>query len=192
MVMKIGEARGIYSAQLNIYGDKKAELDKERKELAKKIKATPDGAKVYENEAAKLELSYNKVSDKYDEYREFMQQLMEMHMTYSNVENSRQQGETAKKIAEDEAKVLEVARRIAHGDKVPPNDEKKLMEYSMEIYMASKNLAMLRSQKDRKEYDSLWDDEDEKAPENANPDEVADNMELGIEKPEITEIGDLM
>lgn len=66
------------------------------------------------------------------------------------------------------------------------------MEYSMEIYMASKNLAMLRSQKDRKEYDSLWDDEDEKAPENANPDEVADNMELGIERPEITEIGDLM
>ena len=63
--MKIGEARGIYSAQLNIYGDKKAELDKERKELAKKIKATPDGAKVYENEAAKLELSYNKVSDNY-------------------------------------------------------------------------------------------------------------------------------
>lgn len=54
--MKIGEARGIYSAQLNIYGDKKAELDKERKELAKKIKATPDGAKVYENEAAETRI----------------------------------------------------------------------------------------------------------------------------------------
>ncbi len=54
---------------------------------------------------------------------------------------------------------MEVARRIMKGAKVPASDEKKLMEYSMELYMAAKNMAVLNENKKKEEYDSLWDDE---------------------------------
>ncbi len=33
------------------------------------------------------------------------------------------------------------------------------MEYSMELYMAAKNMAVLNEKIKKKEYDSLWDDE---------------------------------
>ena len=38
---------------------------------------------------------------------------------------------------------MEVARRIMKGGIVPPTDEKKLMEYSMELYQAAKNIGAL-------------------------------------------------
>lgn len=188
--MKIGEARNIYSKQISIFRDRKSELEKERNELKKKIKNTPNGYEIYEDEAAKLELSYNRVSDKYDEYRQFMSQLMEMHMNYQNLESTKQQGEWIKDYAEDEMKIMEVARRIANGDKVPAEDERRLMEYNMELYMTSKNLAMLKEEKERKEYDSLWDENEE---EKVYPDaaEVADNMEVTLEMPDISDVGDL-
>ena len=37
------------------------------------------------------------------------------------------------------------------------------MNYSMELYIASKNAGMLKEDKDSKEYDSLWADEEEGA-----------------------------
>ena len=36
------------------------------------------------------------------------------------------------------------------------------MEYSMELYMAAKNMAVLNENKKKEEYDSLWDDEKKK------------------------------
>lgn len=58
------------------------------------------------------------------------------------------------------AKIMEVARRIMRGAIVPASDEKKLMEYSEEIYQTAKSVgAMVRRQKKEK-YDSLWGDED--------------------------------
>ena len=58
--------------------------------------------------------------------------------------------------SEDMIKIMEVARRIMKGAKVPASDEKKLMEYSMELYMAAKNMAVLNENKKKEEYDSLW------------------------------------
>ena len=46
------------------------------------------------------------------------------------------------------AKIMEVARRIMRGAIVPASDEKKLMEYSEEIYQTAKSVgAMVRRQK---------------------------------------------
>jgi len=42
-------------------------------------------------------------------------------------------GEALEEAAVDLAKIMEVARRIAKGAKVPSSDERKLMEYSMEL-----------------------------------------------------------
>ena len=61
--------------------------------------------------------------------------------------------------SEDMIKIMEVARRIMKGAKVPASDGEKLMEYSMELYMAAKNMAVLNENKKKEEYDSLWDDE---------------------------------
>jgi len=69
--------------------------------------------------------------------------------------------ENGDKIAEY-GKILEIARRIARGDKVPPRDEKKLMEYSAELYQMAKSAAMLNAMKKHKKYKSLFEDEDGK------------------------------
>ena len=81
-------------------------------------------------------------------------------------------------------KIMEVARRIGKGARVPANDEKKVMDYSMELYMAAKNLAMLNkmNKKKKEEYDSLWGDEEEK--KEYDPEGKAENAETSVEAPE--------
>lgn len=61
---------------------------------------------------------------------------------------------------DDMAKMMEIARRIAQGGKVPPLDEKKLMEYSSEMYQMAKQAAMMSQNKEHKQYESLFEDEE--------------------------------
>lgn len=184
--MKIGEARQIYSAQIKEFHQQKISLAKQKKDLEHKMSILPDGKEQYANEAAILELSYNAVSEKYDEYHNFMEQLMEQHSLLFNAEATKQQGEAMKEYAIDQVKLMEVARRIGRGDIVPASDEQKLMEYSMELYMSAKNMAMLSElqDKDKEKHDSLWDDDEEK-PDNPDPMDVANNGTLQGEAPEI-------
>lgn len=184
--MKIGEARQIYSAQIKEFHQQKISLAKQKKDLEHKMSILPDGKEQYANEAAILELSYNAVSEKYDEYHNFMEQLMEQHSLLFNAEATKQQGEAMKEYAIDQVKLMEVARRIGRGDIVPASDEQKLMEYSMELYMSAKNMAMLSElqDKDKEKHDSLWDDDEEK-PDNPDPMDVANNGSLQGEAPEI-------
>lgn len=75
-----------------------------------------------------------------------------------------EQAEAAKKAGEsfeDMAKIMEIARRIANGDHVPAKDEQKLMEFSDELYQAAKAAAIVNADKKHKDYDSLYDDEEE-------------------------------
>ena len=75
-------------------------------------------------------------------------------------------------------KILEVFRRISKGDRVPAADEKKLMEYSSELYMTAKNMALMVQNSEREKHKSLW--EDEKAEEEpVDPAELAANTEVG-------------
>ena len=184
--MKIGEARQIYSAQIKEFQQQKISLAKQKKDLEHKMSILPDGKEQYANEAATLELSYNAVSEKYDEYRNFMEKIMEQHMLLFNAEATKQQGEAMEEYALDQVKLMEVARRIGRGDIVPASDEQKLMEYSMELYMSAKNLAMLNElqDKDRKKHDSLWDDDEEK-PDNPDPMDVANDGTLQGTTPDI-------
>ena len=85
---------------------------------------------------------------------------------------------------EEVAKCLEIARRIANGDKVPASDEKKLMDFNMEVYMAAKNMAVMNADKKHKEYDSLWEEKEEKG-ESPDPMEIADDTEINVELPDI-------
>lgn len=187
--MKIGEARAVYNAQIAKYTQAKTQLEKQRETLQKKDQSTAtdeDTEKDQSEKSATLELSYQAVSEKLAQYQEAAGEIQEQHEGAFNEEVSKQQGEAAEEYAEEMSKIMEVARRISTGGKVPASDEQKLMEFSKEMYMAAKSAAMLNKMKKEK-YDSLW--EDEKA-ENTDPEEVANDTECSVDTPEVVAVED--
>lgn len=188
--MKISEARQIYGAQIREYRQQQTELLKQKQALEKKMKADPNGKALYEEEAATLELTINAVEEKQNEYRKYMEKLTEQWAATANMESAEQQGDAMAEYAEDMAKIMEVARRLMKGAIVPPTDEKKLMEYSMELYQAAKSMGMMERHRKREEYDSLWQEEEPK--DYADPMEVADNAEAFAPGPEVVDVADTM
>jgi len=189
--MKIEEARRTYNTQIRSYHEQQVALSKQKKELQEKMNATEDGKTIYANEAAILELTIQAVDEKQSEYQNYMDKLMQQKFAIENMIVAKQQGEAMEEYTEDLGKIMEVARRLMKGDTVPGTDEKKLMEYSMEMYQAAKNIGMMAKQKEKKEHDSLWDEEEE----NHNPEdpiEVANNSEAFAEGPEIVDVADTM
>lgn len=173
--MKIGEAGKVYSAQMNQLWNRKIELMKQKEE----------NEKTQNHEANKgviLELSA--VEEKYEKAQKFMEAFSTYKTALHNSEVAKQQSEALKDWGEDMAKCMEIARRIANGDRVPATDEKKLLEYSAELYMSAKNAAMLNAGKSDKEHKSLWEDEEETPQENQDIFETVDNMECAMEMPE--------
>lgn len=84
-----------------------------------------------------------------------------LEMYQRQAEQMREAGEKAEDKAIDIGKAMEVARRIARGDKVPPRDEKKLMEYSADLYQMAKSAALLSAGKKHKKHKSLYKDEED-------------------------------
>lgn len=187
--MKIEEARQLYRSQIQAYREQQVALSKQKTELETKINSTPDGKAIYEKEAATLELTIKAVDEKQSEYKDYMEKLLEQWAATSNMVVAEQQGEAMEDYVEDLGKIMEVARRLMKGAIVPPNDEKKLMEYSMELYQAAKNIGSLIQRQEKEEYESLWDDEEEPT-EYEDPMEVADNTEAFAEGPEIVDVAD--
>lgn len=187
--MKIAEARSIYSTQIKVYHEQHTILSKQKRELEEKIKSEENGNVIYANEAATLELTIKAVEEQKDQYQKYMDKLMQQQTAIANMEVAKQQGEAMEESVEDLGKIMEVARRLMDGDIVPPTDEKKLMEYSMELYQAAKNIGALMKKKESKEYDSLWEEEKEK---NAveDPTQIADNAEAFASGPAIVEVTD--
>ena len=189
--MKIGEARQLYSSVIKSYHEQYSALHKQRQELQNRMDATPDGKVVFANEAAVLELSIKAVDEKQTGYKEYMEKLMEQWNGVANMEVARQQGDAAEEYAADMSKAMEVARRIMKGGIVPAKDEKKLMEFSMELYQAAKNIGSMVQQKEREKYKSLWkDEEDNDTPQ--DPMDVADNAEAFAPGPAVVEVSDVM
>lgn len=188
--MKISEARQIYSAQIGEYQEQKNQLISRKKELEDKARYSEDGKKVYANEAAVLELTLEAIEKKQEEYKEYMEKLSGQWMAKSNMIVAQQQGEAAKEYAEDLGKVLEVARRLMKGAMVPPQDEKKLMDYSMEMYQAAKNIGSMRKRNEKEEYESLWDEDKKNNQDNVDPMEAADNTETFAEGPSIVDVSE--
>ena len=189
--MIIKEARQTYGEQIRSYHEQQIALQKQKKELERKMNTTPDGKNVYANEAAVLELTIQAVDEKQNEYRDYMEKLTEQWAAVANMEVAKQQGEAMEEYAIDMGKIMEVARRLMKGAIVPATDEKKLMEYSMELYQAAKNIGALVRQKEKEEYESLWDEKEEPE-EVADPMEVADNTAAFAEGPEIVEVSEVI
>ena len=188
--MKVGEARGIYSSVLKSYNQQKFKLSKQRNELKERMESTPDGKTLYADEAATLDLQYNAVAEKQDEYQDYVDQLMEQWESKFNSVAAKQQDEAAKDYSEEMGKIMTVARRTMHGDIVPAQDEKKLMEFDKDLYMMAKNAGMMARLEKRKKYKSLWDDEEKK--EREDPMEAADAEEAFAAGPEVVSVESVM
>ena len=147
-----------------------------------------DGNLIYANEAAVLELTLKTVEEKKNEYSDYMEKLMQQWTAVADRESAKQQGEAMEKYVEDMGKLMEVARRLMKGGIVPASDEKKLMEYSMELYQMAKNMGTLAKQ--REEYDSLW--KEEKKSDYVDPIDTANNTEAFADGPPIADVADIM
>lgn len=189
--MKILEARQIYNNQIKAYRKQQVALSKQKQELVEKMNAVGDGKNVYANEAATLELTIKAVDEKQTEYQDYMEKLLEQWAATSNMVSAEQQNDAMEEYVEDLGKIMEVARRLMKGGIVPATDEKKLMEYSMEMYQAAKNIGAMVKQREKEKYESLWDDEEEKK-EYEDPIETADNTEVFAEGPQIIDVADTM
>lgn len=192
--MKISEAASMYRVQLSQQRSQRKELLNQKEKLEKQAQsAKKSGAGVtlelsdeYKKRMQELEEKIDILNSEIKENEKGLDGIIETEAGIFNAENSKQQADAMKKYAEDMAKCLEIARRISNGDKVPATDEKKLMDFNMEIYMAAKNMSVMNQEKKHKEYDSLWGDEEEK--EYADPQEVASNSEINIAEPAGTSV----
>lgn len=189
--MKVGEAKILYQGQIKAYQEQKQLLTQQKKTLEEKMKYSPENKELFAEEAATLELTIDALNEKQTEYQEYLNMLNQQWMGQVNALSAKQQNEAMEKYNKDLSKVMEVARRLMKGAIVPPTDEKKLMEYSMELYQAAKNIGSLAKQKDRDKYDSLWKEkEDKSTPE--DPVEVANSKEAFSSGPEIVDVADTM
>lgn len=154
--MKIGDARRIYGTQLNELRQRQQELLKLQKEQQKN-----GGVHFTDEEREGVILELSAVQKEYDVAQECMNKLIDYSVALHNAEVVRRQGEAMEDMSDEMAKCMEIARRLANGDKVPAKDEKKLMEFNFKLYMASKNAGAIRQNEKQKKYKSLWEDEEE-------------------------------
>ena len=181
--MKVGEALTAYRTERKMIVQERRELFKQKESLERKMNATEGGRERYAEEAATLELSINNVVQRFEENLKVLDELTEQEAVVWNAEVSRQQADVMEDAAIEMGKIMEVAHRIAKGAIVPATDEKKLLDYSFEMYQAAKSMgAMVQMQKKREKYDSLWDDEEEEEQE-YDPAGKAYNAETDIEPP---------
>lgn len=187
--MKISEATSMYREQLTQQRGRRGELLKQKEKLEKQAensKASGKGVTLelseeYQKRMQELQDKIETLNDEIKQNEDGMNRIMDTEVGIFNAVSSNNQAEAMKKFGEDMAKCLEIARRISNGDKVPATDEKKLMDFNMEIYMAAKNMAVMNMDKKHKEYDTLWGDEEEQAYD--DPQEIASNSEIEIEAP---------
>jgi len=174
--MKIGEAWKAYSVQLDALRSERSVLTKKQKEL--------EGAAGREADYDQITLALEKADEEYDTVRAYVEKIMERRNDLYNMNAALEQGEASQQEFEDLSKYMEIARRIASGAKVPESDVRKLMEFSMEMYIMSTNAAMMNRHKSDEVYESLWKDEEENT-EAVDIDEKVENTELYLERPEI-------
>lgn len=67
------------------------------------------------------------------------------------------------KIVKDQAKIMAVYRAMAKGDIVPAGDERKLQEYSSDLYQMAKMAQSMAQQAELRMQASQWDEKEEEA-----------------------------
>ena len=190
--MTIGEVKSIYSAQLSAYNIQKNKLAAKRNEQEEMIGKTEIGMVLNANEAAVLELTYNAVAEKQSEYQKYMNQITEQWDAKFNEVVAKENAKAEEEGFKELQKIMEVVRRMTHGDIVPHSDEKKVMDYDKDMYQMAKSAQMLAQMRkeERKEHESLWEDEEKRESRDAT--EVADNQEAFAPGPEVVSVEEVI
>ena len=95
----------------------------------------------------------------YDEMKARNEAKMARQTAEANARAARQQAEAAEDEAESMKQAMEIARRISKGGRVPPRDEKFLMEYSQEMYLSAKMMAIMAEEHEK--HDTVLEDEED-------------------------------
>lgn len=185
--MKMGDILPKYQAYRNELQDKQKNAYLKLKEAKEKSKYDASG--IWEEKAAALELSYNDAKEKFDKYEDVLNDIKEQYYTAWNAENARALADPETGMAANLAKIMTTVARMCAGDKVPASDEKKVMEYDDKMYGRAKQAQMMMAamKKKQKEYDSLWDDEEENK---YDCEEAANNTQYQGELPPIPDESD--
>lgn len=114
-------------------------------------------------------------------------------MYLQQLEEQKESAKAAGDAMKDLGKLMEIARRIAKGDKVPAKDEQKLMEFSNELYQAAKMSAVMNQNRKHKKHKSLFEEEEDKdmrdklrALEKDAAAEISESSDAGTEAAEPT------
>ncbi|MCM1266555.1 MAG: hypothetical protein NC302_01510 [Bacteroidales bacterium] len=192
MNMKIGEAQKLYRQQLSLLRGQKSDFVKQQKENREKMetaqKKSEEQGVIFELSEAylarekELQEKIDELSGQIKDNEKTLDDLIEQEVGIFNSVVGEQQADAMREYGEEMAKCLEIARRISNGDRVPAQDEKKLMDFDMEIYQMAKEMAAMNMDKKHKEWDSLWGEEEEK--EYEDPFEASQNAETNVEMPE--------
>lgn len=167
--MKLGEAQQVTRERINY-------LFQRKRELTKILEGEQSAGANFDRVEISKALSV--VEEEYEQTMGLAEKLSLLDANIQNAEISRQQSEAIAEAAEEFMKILEVFRRIAKGDRVPPADEQKLMDYNPEMYMAAKNMALMNQNCEEKKHKSLWEEAPEEE-EPIDPAELAANTEVG-------------
>lgn len=180
--MKISEARNLYQNQINAYQEQRQLIQEQLNKLKE------NGGEDTSGQAAVLELSLQKLTDKETEYQNYLGILAEQKNKIAGFASAKQQGDSMAEAAEDMGKIMITARRIMQGGTVPIKDEQKLMEFDKDLWLMAKTAGALA--KKREEYDTLW--EEKQKEETKEPDEIADNSMAAGSAPERVSTDDII
>lgn len=190
--MKINEAQKAYRQQLSLLRGQKSDYVNQQKENREKMEearkkseaqgVTFELSEAYLEREKELQEKIDELSGQIKDNEKTLDDLIEQEVGIFNSIVAKQQGDAWKEYGEEMAKCLEIARRISRGDRVPAQDEKKLMDFNMDIYKMAKEMAAMNMEGKHKEWDSLWGEEEEK--EYEDPFEASQNAETNVGMPE--------
>lgn len=179
--MKLGEVIPKYQAYRNQLVDEKRDIYKKWKKAQDKADFTQD--EEWKEKAVELQGLLEEKNEQFEKYSDILSQLREQWCSAANAENDRALADPETGMAATIGKIMTTVARMCAGDKVPYTDEKKVMEYSSEMYGRAKQAQMMMAamKEKRKEYESLWDKEGGEY----DPEGVANNTEVQGELPDI-------
>lgn len=186
--MKLGDALHQYRCNRQKLVDRTRSLTKKKKAAEKKFEATGDVT--FADEAATLQLSIEANEENFKKNQEVLDNLTMQYTAEWNAEVARQQSDPETGYAAELGKIMTTIARMCAGDKVPLSDEQRVREYDSELYMKAKmaQSMMAAMKKKQKEYDSLWN-EDEEEKNKYDPEAAAENAEFAGVLPDI-EVGE--
>lgn len=151
LTTEIEQWGNVETAAQKLFGNLRT-ASKEEASAQTNLEASKENA----GEGVTVEIS-EEAQKKYNEQMNVLNQLKQMQ------EQNKKASEKQKEEGDELGKIMTIFRRIANGDIVPASDEKKLLEYNKEMYMAAKNIASMKENDDPKKYKSVDEKENKRS-----------------------------